>query len=251
MVTVADFIKTELDKLGSKVPADQRKAYEEVLLKIFRDGMSPKEAMGLSDETMEALYGYAYRLYESGNYTDSQRIFQYLVNFNAEVTKYSLGLAACYHMQKKYQAAIEAYMLNALFDQESPIPFYHIADCYIKMEQPEGALLALDDAIRMAFLPRHTLIRERAIMMRKKIRDELGLEDTPPPIKDYLTLQGCDLEGIDIEKLFIDGEENMAKYQAEIKRITEQEEKKAVDLVPEEHESLEPGRKWDPPVLEL
>jgi len=251
MVTVADFIKTELDKLGTKVPSDKRKAYEEVLLKIFRDGMSPKEAMGLSDETMEALYGYAYRLYESGNFADSQRIFQYLVNFNAAETKYSLGLAACYHMQGKYQAAIEAYMLCAMFDQESPIPFYHIADCYVKMEMPEGALIALDDAIRMAFLPRHTLIRERATLMRKKIRDELGLEDTQPPVKDYLILQGCDLEGIDIERLFIDGEENLAKYKEEIQKITDQAEKQAVDLVPEEHESLEPGRKWDPPTLEL
>lgn len=251
--TISDLIKTELDKHGSQLSPQERKSYEDVLLKIFRDGMTPKDAMGVSTETMEAFYGYAYRLYESGNYADAQRIFQYLINLNAGDSKYSLGLGACFHMQGKYQAAIEAYMLCAFFDPESPIPYYHIADCYIKMNNPYGALIALNDAIRMAFYPRFSLIRSRAILMRKKIRDDLGLEDTPPPVKDYLQLQGCNVEGIDIEKLFLNDEEDVSRYNEEMQKLTAQH----VEKTDEERElkpegiDLEPGRKWEPPVLEL
>lgn len=251
--TASDLIKAELDKQSSKLTPEQRKSYEEVLLKIFRDGMTPKDAMGVSDQTMEAFYGYAYRLYESGNYADAQRIFQYLINLNAGESKYALGLGACFHMQGKYQTAIEAYMLCAFFDPESPIPYYHIADCYIKMENPYGALIALNDAIRMAFYPRFSLIRSRAILMRKKIRDDLGLEDTPPPIKDYLQLQGCNIEGIDIEKLFIEGEDNLARYNEEMNKLTKQhaeKEDEERELKPEGID-LEPGRHWEPPKLEL
>ncbi|KIA76085.1 Type III secretion specific chlamydia chaperone 2 [Parachlamydia acanthamoebae] len=259
MATAADkIIKKELDKLGSEITKEQRKSYEDVLNKIFKDGQSPQQAMGLSDETLEAFYGYAYNLYGSGNYLDAQRIFQFLINLDASRSKYALGLAASMHMQKNYQAAIEAYMLAAFYDQENPVPFFHIADCYIKLDNPYGALLALDDAIRLGFYPRYTLLRSKAILMRKKIRDDLGLPDTPPPIKEYLILQGCDVEGLDIEKLFLPGSEGEEeKFEEAVKKAegTSQEREKAQMIVQESSESgdvdLEPGRQWDPPKLEL
>ncbi|MBS4168096.1 SycD/LcrH family type III secretion system chaperone [Parachlamydia sp. AcF125] len=255
--TAEELIKKQIDKLGPQITKEQRQSYEETLLKIFKGGQSPQQAMGLSDEMLEEFYGYAYRFYNAGNYADSQSLFQFLVTLDASRSKYALGLAASMHMQKKYQAAIEVYMLAAFYEQESPVPFFHIADCYLKLNQPYEALLALDDAIRLGFYPRYSLLRSRAILMRKKIRDELGLPDTPPPIKDYLISIGCDVEGVDIDKLFINGAEEEAKFekaleQAEGKKASSgKTQQMAAGEGGSQDMNLEPGRPWEPPTLEL
>src|SRR5580658_2269831 len=90
--------------------ADQLKNFDkalgEISNKMFKEGMSPKDAMEVNPQVLENIYAQAYRLYNTGKYVEASHLFRILIMINSLETKYMLGLAACFHMLKEYQNAI-------------------------------------------------------------------------------------------------------------------------------------------------
>jgi len=113
-------------------------------------GLLPKNALGLSDNLIEGIYGQAYRLYNTGKYKESSQLFRMLIMIDATEPKYSMGLAACFHMMKEYQNAINTYAICGIMEPDSPIPHYHSSDCYLQMNDPISAAIALEMAIKRA-----------------------------------------------------------------------------------------------------
>lgn len=146
---------------------------KELTDKMFKQGIPPKEAMGISNQVLEGIYAQAYRLYNTGKYTEAVHLFRLLLMLDPTEFKYMLGLAACFHMLKEYKNAIQAYTMCAILDPQSPIPHYHSADCFIQMKDFLSAMLCLELTLkRAAEKPEYAKIKERAQMSLESIKKQ-------------------------------------------------------------------------------
>src|ERR1700722_6951344 len=98
-------MKGEKEQINDAVMALGKEVAEENGVKIdkagsmlFGSGVSPREAMGMSDQAVEGIYGQAYRLYNAGKYKEASQLFRLLLMLNSGESKFALGLAACFHM---------------------------------------------------------------------------------------------------------------------------------------------------------
>lgn len=160
-----------MDKLGG--------ALETLCDNIVKKGMLPKDALGLSDAVVEGIYAQAYRLYNTGKYSEASHLFRMLVMLNTTESKYILGLAACFHMLKEYLNAVQTYSMCSILDPENPIPHYHASDCYVQMKDNLSAIIALDLTVQRAGnKPEYSKIKERALLTIESLKNSLI---NPPP----------------------------------------------------------------------
>ncbi len=166
-------VNKAIDSISGKTEKAQED-YQKMAGKILKQGSFPKDALGLSDGMVEGIYGQAYRLYNTGKYEDAAQLFKLLLLINSTDSKYSMGLAACFHMSKEYSSAIEVYAICAVIDSNSPLPHYHSADCYIQMKDRVSAVIALEMAIKRAMgKTEYKTLEDRAKMMIDRLKKEL------------------------------------------------------------------------------
>ncbi|HEV8052438.1 MAG TPA: SycD/LcrH family type III secretion system chaperone [Parachlamydiaceae bacterium] len=144
-----------------------------------KKGTSPKDALGLTDAMIEGVYGQAYRLYNTGKYKEAIQIFRLLIMINSTEPKYAMGLAACFHMLKEYQTAVDTYTIVGVIDPESPISFYHASDCFMQMGDQVSAMIALEMAVKRAGdKPEFRTLKDRASLTVDSIKKELAKTQT-------------------------------------------------------------------------
>lgn len=132
--------------LGAQIPEE----FEAVADKLLSKGGSPRDALGITDQMIEGIYGQAYNLYNTGKYKDASELFRLLIMFNPSEQKYALGLAACFHMMKEYKGAASIYTICSSMDPASPVPHYHASDCYLQLGDKVSALITLEMAVKRA-----------------------------------------------------------------------------------------------------
>ena len=158
------------------------KALGEIANKMMIQGMAPKDAMGVSNSYLENVYAQAYRLYNTGKYVEATHLFRILIIMNAMEPKYTLGLAACFHMLKEYYNAIQTYTMCSALDPENPIPHYHSSDCFIQMKDYLSAMICLELAIdRAGDKPQYAKMKERAQLSLESLKKQVSA--TPPGTK--------------------------------------------------------------------
>lgn len=161
--------QTKADKQGEKF--DQ--TFGEAADKMWNQGVSPKEAMGISSSYLENVYAQAYRLYNTGKYAEASHLFRILIMFNAMEPKYMLGLAACFHMLKEYVNAIQTYTMCSALDPKNPISHYHSSDCFIQMKEYLSAMLSLELAIeRAGDKQEYAKMKERAQLSLQSLKKQ-------------------------------------------------------------------------------
>lgn len=170
-------IKKAARSVGASVADQAGGASENVLQNLLKKGFVPQTAFGLSDAMLEGMYGQAYRLYNSGKYSQAAETFKFLVMINSTEPKYMMGLAASYHMLKMYDAAIQSYMMCGIIDPDSPIPHYHASDCHIQAKDPVSAIVALEMAVkRSGVKPEYQALKDRALLTIESLKKEMGKE---------------------------------------------------------------------------
>lgn len=168
-------IKQAAEAAGVSVKEEQMGAIKATMEKATRKGTTPKDALGLTDAMVEGIYGQAYRLYNTGKYKEAAQIFRLLLMINATEPKYAMGLAACFHMKKEFQNALGAYSLVTVLDPNSPVSFYHTADCYMQIGDPVSAIIALESAVaRSGEKPEFKTLKDRATMMIESLKKDVA-----------------------------------------------------------------------------
>lgn len=166
-------IKKATEQLGAGMKTEKVQGVQNAANKTVQKGVMPKDAMGLTDAMVEGIYGQAYRLYNTGKYRDASQLFRLLVMLNSLEPKYAMGLAACFHMLKEYRSAVDSYTIVGLVDPESPVPFYHISDCYIQMGDGVSATIALEMAIKRAGdKPEFKTLKDRALLTIESLKKD-------------------------------------------------------------------------------
>lgn len=166
-------IKKAAEKVGADIGAEMGKQFQKISEDMIARQFLPKNALGMSDQMIEGIYGQAYRLYNTGKYKDAAELFRLLVMLNSTEPKYSMGLAACFHMMKDYKSAVSTYAICGVIDPESPIPHYHSSDCFLQMRDPVSALISLEMAVKRAGEKQeYQSLKDRALMTIQSLKKE-------------------------------------------------------------------------------
>lgn len=151
-----------VDEIVASLPQDEREIQKKVLMSASEEGSSIASTLNISPDVMEFLYGEAYRLYMIRKYDDAMKFFKLLYLFMPLDTRFSLGLASCFHSKKDYEKATAWYMTVSMLDQETPLPFYYLSDCFLKIGEPSMAAGALKIALeRAGDNPEFSQLKER------------------------------------------------------------------------------------------
>lgn len=168
-------IKSVVDNIGEEITPDERKKMEEALVKIFVEHETPKEALGFSDEMMEHMYAYGYRLFNNGNYKRAGEVFIGLCTYNPKESRYVLGAGAAFHKQKNYLKACEYYLTAGILDTQDPLPFYYLYDCYNQAGILSDAQGCLEIAIhRMGDNPKFSKLKARAVLLLDGLKNYIN-----------------------------------------------------------------------------
>lgn len=154
---------------------DIKKVLEAALIQ----GKPAYEAMQIDEGEMEMMYGHAYNLHNSGNYTAASKIFQALSLLDNDSARYPLGLAASLHKMEDYGGAIAAYDQAAKNDDKDPYPLYHMSDCFEQLENPIFSLISLGRAIDRIDEnndPKHAALKEQMLLRRKTLCKEMDID---------------------------------------------------------------------------
>lgn len=153
----------------------QKKELTTKVLEQLKQGVPMKKALGISDDMLESVYSLAYGKYQQGEYAAASHLFRYAMMLDPHTYKYALGLAAALHHNKEYQKAANIYVMASILEPRDPTPYFHSADCFLKINQPQLALAGLDMAIATASSDkRYSELKERAQLMKKTLQKQGG-----------------------------------------------------------------------------
>lgn len=178
-------VKKAVAEMGEKLKKEAGKNLENMSKSAVMEKLLPKNALGMSDAMVEGLYSQAYRLYNTGRFKDASQMFRLLVMIDSTEAKFTMGLAACFHMQKEYESAISTYALCGILDPDSPIPHYHASDCYIQMKDLVSAIISLEMAVKRAEgKPEFASLRDRAMMTIESLKKDAKIKVPEGLIKE-------------------------------------------------------------------
>lgn len=147
---------------------------EEIASKMMKQGLTGKDAAEMSPKMLENIYSQAYRLYNTGKYVEASHLFRILILMNGMEPKYMLGFAACFHMLKDYQNAVQFYTLCSAIDPVSPLPHYHASDCFIQMKDYISAMIALEMTLERAKdQKKFAELKERSLLSLESLKKQL------------------------------------------------------------------------------
>lgn len=144
---------------------DQKEKLQKVVKLIFEDGLQPKDALAISDQTIEAIYAHAYRFYQSAKYKDAGQIFRLLQTLNSADWRFYMGMGACLHRLGKYETASFMYQTAGDMAPNNPMPFYYCSDCRMKMGHFRKAVQLLKEVVKRCLGKKeYVAIRDRSLM---------------------------------------------------------------------------------------
>ncbi len=167
-------VKQAAQDIGKSLGGDVLQNLSALVDNVLLQGMPFKDALGVSNAKIEAIYSQAYQMYNSGKFTDAIQLFRLLLVLEPMESKHYMGLAACQHMIKEYENAIKAYGFAGIIDPQTPVPFFHASDCYLQMRDKTSAIIMLDMAVQRAGEhPEYQTLKDRALMMITSLKKEI------------------------------------------------------------------------------
>ncbi|MBA3816320.1 MAG: SycD/LcrH family type III secretion system chaperone [Parachlamydiaceae bacterium] len=147
---IREAIKNTASKMGKDVPVEEKKEHAKVLIKIFEKKMTPMQAMNISEEEISVIYSYAYQLFNTGKYAEACELFKMLYVLNPGQEGFATSLGACYHKMEDYETASLMYLIDAQLNPFDPVSAFYCYDCFMHMNNPEGAYIMLDVVVKRA-----------------------------------------------------------------------------------------------------
>lgn len=163
MATLRETIQEITNKMKAEFPSENPQRHAEVLLNFFEKGIMPFESMGFDNRFVGMLYSYAYKLFQSGKFSDAEQVYRLLMCLNPLDARYPHALAATLHKEKKFQESLNNYIVAAYLAPDDPMPLYHASDCCMQMNDPYSALTMLSMVIdRVGERKEFNLLKQRA-----------------------------------------------------------------------------------------
>ena len=156
-------------------PSERRKLVE--VLENHAKGISFKDSLGVDADTIEQLYGQGHTLFTKQKYEDAAKVFQVLYLLDPMDSRFALAIGASFQMAKNYESAIGWYLALSLIDEETPLPFYYISDCFLKIDHLIASHEFLNKTIeRCGNIPQYSTLKARATMMVSSLAQKIAEE---------------------------------------------------------------------------
>ena len=123
---------------AKKKEQNKAKGADELMAALL-SGKTFSDLHGFDENSLEAVYHFAYTMYEGGQLDKAITLFKFLCFQDHLSPKFFLGLAACQQMQKDYKAAIHSYSYAAVLDVSNPNAPLQAANCHLALLQYEQA----------------------------------------------------------------------------------------------------------------
>lgn len=176
--TLKETIQQTIAELTPDLAPNEKKTLSLAIEKSLSEGIPIRKTLGINDDTMEYLYGYGHRQFALRKYGSAEKIFQMLYMLNPLDSRYALGIAASYQMDKKYDQAIGWYLALSSIDENSPLPFYYMSDCFLKKLENKASLEYLKKTIeRCGDNPEYANLKERALRMIIPLEAQIKKEE--------------------------------------------------------------------------
>lgn len=165
-----DTLMQTIDELSPDLNPMQKKKLAEVI-ENHAKGIPVKDSLEINEDTMEYLYAHGHKLFSTQKYEDAAKMFQVLYLLDPMDSRYALGIGASFQMAKNYQSAIGWYLALALIDEETPLAYYYISDCFLKTDHLAASHEFLNKTIeRCGENPGYSSLKTIA----ERMRDALG-----------------------------------------------------------------------------
>ncbi|MFV8808507.1 tetratricopeptide repeat protein, partial [Yersinia enterocolitica] len=103
-------------------------------------GASMAEIQGVSQNTLEGIYAYAYDFYQKGRLDDAELFFKFLCIYDFHNPDYLKGYGAACHLKKQYQRAYDLYYLSFTVDHKFDYsPVYLMGQCQLCLKNVDMA----------------------------------------------------------------------------------------------------------------
>jgi type III secretion system low calcium response chaperone LcrH/SycD len=110
------------------------------IVEALNSGLTPAEAAGVDQNSLEALYALGHRLYSVGEFKDAETAFKSLCLYDYRDPRFWMGFGAALQAQERFAMAAEVYGLAGLASKlGDPSPFYYAALCNLKLGNLEAA----------------------------------------------------------------------------------------------------------------
>lgn len=117
---------------------------------VAQGKMRIKDVLQIPDQHMKLLCSVAYQLYKNNKVERACKMFTMLCTYDPITPKYWEGLGATLRLLKKYNEAIAAYHILTQLRALKISYYLDLADCFIKINQPEVAEKCCEAVIFMA-----------------------------------------------------------------------------------------------------
>ena len=141
---------------------------------LVRDNATLKQAKGVTNGELEAVYSLAFGYYRTGKYDEALKLFQFLVLFDHLNAKFWFGLGATQQAVKDYQGAVASYGYCSFLNLENPKPQYHAAECFLAIGDKRNAASSLEALNE--YCPNNTDVGREYRAKAAKLREIVGEE---------------------------------------------------------------------------
>ena len=141
---------------------------------LVRDNATLKQAKGVTNGELEAVYSLAFGYYRTGKYDEALKLFQFLVLFDHLNAKFWFGLGATQQAIKDYQGAVASYGYCSFLNLENPKPQFHAAECFLAIGDKRNAASALEALNE--YCPANTDVGREYRAKAAKLREVVGEE---------------------------------------------------------------------------
>lgn len=114
--------------------SENEAAAEEAVGELFRAverGLTIKDIQGVSQQTMDGIYRYAYDFYQQGRLDDAEVFFRFLCIYDFYNADYAMGLGAVCQLKKNYVKAIDLYALAFALSKSDYRPMFYAGQCQL------------------------------------------------------------------------------------------------------------------------
>lgn len=145
----------------------------QIAFDFLQNGKQPGEALGLNSEAFNGLYAYGVRFYQSQRFTESLRVFHYLIKLQPLEARNYKAAGASLQGLKRYRDAAQLYAGAVNLDMTDPEISFHAGQCFFLDRDYAPAKLALEAAIGLcdADAQRWVSLKPRATELLKRVED--------------------------------------------------------------------------------
>jgi len=120
----------------------------------------------IAQEDCPMLYATAYSCYEAGNYEKAVELFTALTQSAPFEQMHWRGLASTRQMLSDYEAALHAWSIVALLNEQDPFVHFHAAECLLSLGDGPEAAKGLDMAEARLDRALHAELKDKIELLR-------------------------------------------------------------------------------------